>query len=199
MSQKGTQIHVFLCVLTFFLHFHLYRITNSLSSGMSRSLESVLGGGGPRAQNVGMVRVDQHGKLMPPAMTAQSVVTPQDPRRFSEASIIPPPRPPPPNLKHLKPQRRPTVQRLPHGTSWPPPGVLSPPPQQPPPQPFMGGSNLTKMAHMARSTPQLDECDSKERERPRDRDRDKSSHIYSTKDSLISQVYGGYCHFILFV
>lgn len=159
-------------------------------AGMSRSLESVLSGGRPRAHTVGMVRVDQHGKLIPPVMVARSVVTPQDPRRFSEASIIPPPRPPPPNLKRLnmKPQRRPTIQQVPHGIPWPPPGVMSPPPQQPPPQPVMGGGNLVKMAHMARSTPQLDECDSKERERPRDRGRDKSPHIYSSRDTLISQV-----------
>lgn len=154
-------------------------------AGMSKSLESVIGGGRPRAHTVGVVRVDQHGKLMPPV--ARSVVTPQDPRRFSEASIIPPPRPPPPNFKRPT-QRRPTIQQLPHGTSWPPPGVLSPPPQQPPPQPVMGVSNLAKMTHMARSTPQLDECDSRERERHRDRDRDKSPHIYSTKDTLVSQV-----------
>ncbi|KAJ0055548.1 hypothetical protein NL108_005374, partial [Boleophthalmus pectinirostris] len=92
-----------------------------------------------------------------------------------EASIIPPPRPPPPNLKRLnmKPhQRRPNIQQIPQ-SSWPPPGVLSPPPQQPPPQPFTGGGNLVKMAHMARSTPQLDDCDSKERERPRD----KAPHV----------------------
>lgn len=160
-------------------------------SGMSKSLESVLGGGGrPRANTVGVVRLDQHGKLMPPVMAARSVVTPQDPRRFSEASIVPPPRPPPPNFKrlNLKPQRHPTIQQLPHGTSWAPPGVLSPPSQQPPPQRVMGGSNLAKMTHLARSTPQLDESDSREKERPRDRDREKSPHIYSTKDTLVSQV-----------
>ncbi|XP_033839485.1 non-receptor tyrosine-protein kinase TNK1 [Periophthalmus magnuspinnatus] len=157
-------------------------------SGLSLSLESVLGGGRPRAHTVGMIRVDQHGKLMPPAMTAHSVVTPQDPRRFSDASIMtpssnPPPRPPPPNFKrpNQKPQKRPNLQQIPQG-SWPPPGVLSPPPHQPPPQPFMGGSNLTKMAHMARSTPQLDECDSK------DRPRDKAPQVYNTKDALIAQV-----------
>lgn len=156
-------------------------------AGMSRSLESVLGGGRPRAHTVGVVRVDQHGKPIP-VMAARSVVTPQDPRRFSEASIVPPPRPPPPNLKrlNLKPQRRPTIQQISH--PWPSPGVMPPPQPQPPPQPVMGGGNLAKMAHMARSTPQLDECDSRERERPRDREREKAPHIYSTKDSLISTV-----------
>ncbi|CAL9694749.1 unnamed protein product [Knipowitschia caucasica] len=154
-------------------------------AGMSLSLESVLGGSRPRAHTVGVMRVDQHGKLMPPVMVANSVVTPQDPRRFSEASIVPPPRPPPPNLKRLnmKPQRRPPIQQAPPGTSWPPPGLISPPAQQPPPQSVTGG-NLMKMAQMARSTPQLDEPDSKERERPRE----KATNLYSTKDSLISQV-----------
>lgn len=151
-------------------------------AGMSRSLESVLGGGRPRAHTVGIVRVDQHGRVVPPVMAARSVVTPQDPRRFSEASIVPPPRPPPPNFKRfMKPHKLPS-------------GVMSQlaaavaPPQQPPPQPVMGGNNLAKMANMARSTPQLDECDSRERERSRDRDRDKSPHIYSSRDTLISQV-----------
>uniref|UniRef100_A0A3B4BHA4 non-specific protein-tyrosine kinase n=1 Tax=Periophthalmus magnuspinnatus TaxID=409849 RepID=A0A3B4BHA4_9GOBI len=135
-------------------------------SGLSLSLESVLGGGRPRAHTVGMIRVDQHGKLMPPAMTAHSVVTPQDPRRFSDASIMtpssnPPPRPPPPNFKrpNQKPQKRPNLQQIPQGSC-----------------------NLTKMAHMARSTPQLDECDSK------DRPRDKAPQVYNTKDALIAQV-----------
>lgn len=156
-------------------------------AGMSRSLESVLGGGRPHAHTVGVVRVDQHGKPIP-VMAARSVVTPQDPRRFSEASVVPPPRPPPPNFKrlNLKPQRRPTIPQMPHGTPWPPLGIMSPP--QPPPQPVMGGGNLAKMTHMARSTPQLDECDSRERDRPRDRDREKAPHIYCTKDSLISTV-----------
>ncbi|XP_072315269.1 non-receptor tyrosine-protein kinase TNK1 [Eucyclogobius newberryi] len=148
-------------------------------AGLSQSLESVVAGGRPRANTVGVVRVDRYGKLMPPA---QSVVTSQDPRRFSEASIVPPARPPPPNFKrpNTKPQKRPNFPQMPQGTSWPPPGVMSPPAHQPPPPPFMGGGNLAKMAQLARSTPQLDECDSKPRER--------TPHVYSTKDSLISQV-----------
>ncbi|KAK7909841.1 hypothetical protein WMY93_014525 [Mugilogobius chulae] len=167
-------------------------------AGLSQSLESVLGGGGrPRANTGGMIRVDQHGKLMPPVMVAQSVVAPQDRRRLSEASINPPPRPPPPNIRrpNMKPQKRPpAIQEIPQVPSWPPPGVLSPPAHHPPghhpppqlhlPQPVMGGSNLAKMSHMARSTPQLDECDSKEIDRPRG----KAPHVYSTKDTLISQV-----------
>lgn len=161
-------------------------------TGMSLSLESVLGGQRPRAHTVGAVRVDQHGRLLPPAMAAHSVVMQQDIRRFSEASIGPPPRPPPPNLKRLnvRPQRRPTIHPAP-GTTWPgqmgPPPHAQPQPQPPPPQ-ATGGSNLVKMAHMARSTPQLDEPDSREKDRERTRYREKSPHVRNTKDSLIAQV-----------
>lgn len=163
-------------------------------AGMSRSLESVLGGSRPRAQTVVGVRVDHQGRPLTGVMAARSVVTQQDPRRFSEASIIPPPRPPPPNLKRLnmKSQRRAPIQQIP-GSSWPPQVVLAPPmqpapvhPPQLPPQQVIGGSNLVKMAHMARSTPQLDETDN--RERTRDRYREKSPHVQHTRDSLISQV-----------
>lgn len=168
-------------------------------AGMSRSLESVLGGARPRAHTFATVRVDNQGKLMPPAL-ARSVVVQQDPRRFSEASIIPPPRPPPPNLKRLKPQvlardRRFTVQQVPApGSSWPPQVVLPAPSQpQPPPQLPQQGTNLAKMAHMARSTPQLDDCtDSRERDRERERARerewDKTPQVQHTRDALIAQV-----------
>lgn len=164
-------------------------------AGLSRSLESVLSGSRPRAQTVVGVRVDHQGRPLTGVMAARSVVTQQDPRRFSEASIIPPPRPPPPNLKRLnmKSQRRALVQQIP-GSSWPPQVVLAPPmipapvhPPQPPPQQVVGGSNLVKMAHMARSTPQLDEA-ADNRERTRDRYREKSPHVQHTRDSLISQV-----------
>ncbi|XP_019951204.2 non-receptor tyrosine-protein kinase TNK1 [Paralichthys olivaceus] len=163
-------------------------------AGMSQSLESVLSGHRPRAHTVGVIRVDQQGRLMPP-MAAHSLLMQQDTRRFSEASIPPPPRPPPPNLKRLnKSQRRPMVNPPP-GASWPSQLILAPPPQPPPqpqpqhqPQPGVGGSNLAKMANMARSTPQLDEADNRERERERIRDREKSPHGQNTRDSLIAQV-----------
>ncbi|XP_029310776.1 non-receptor tyrosine-protein kinase TNK1 [Cottoperca gobio] len=148
-------------------------------AGMSQSLESVVGGR-PRANTVGAIRVDQHGRLMPPVQ--------QDPRRFSEASMAPPPRPPPPNLKrfNMKPQRRPIVNPVP-GNPWPPQVGLVPPSQtqlqpqpnsQHPPQQGIGGSNLAKMSHMARSTPQLEDyTDGRERDRVRD-----------PKDGLTTQV-----------
>ncbi|XP_039997417.1 non-receptor tyrosine-protein kinase TNK1 isoform X2 [Xiphias gladius] len=165
-------------------------------AGMTQSLESVMSGNRPRAHTVGAVRLDQQGRIMPPVMAARSVVMQQDPRRFSEASINPPPRPPLPNLRRLniKSQRRPTLSPAP-GTSWPTQVVPTPPaqPQLPPqpqhqPQQGVGGSNLAKMSHMARSTPQLDDyADSRERDRERERirDREKSPHV---QNSLITQV-----------
>lgn len=163
-----------------------------MSSGLSQSLESVLGGPRPQANTVGMVRVDQQGRLVPPVMAARSVLMQQDPRRFSEASINPPPRPPLPNLKrlNLKAQRKPVVHSAP-STSWPSQLVLSPPAQSQQPQQNFGGSNLAKMANLARSTPQLDEyTDNRERDRERERvrDREKSPHIQNPRDSLVAQV-----------
>ncbi|XP_042368560.1 non-receptor tyrosine-protein kinase TNK1 [Plectropomus leopardus] len=169
-------------------------------TGMSRSLESVLSGHRPRAHTVGAVcRVDQQGRLMPPVITAGSMVM-QDPRRFSEASIAPPPRPPPPNPKRLnmKPQRRPTIHPMP-GSPWPPHPIHVGPPLAPfplpqpqahhPPPQGAGGSNLAKMTHMARSTPQLEDyTDNRERDRERDRVRDKSPQVHNMRDSLIAQV-----------
>lgn len=165
-----------------------------MSSGISRSLESVVNGHRPRSQTVGVVRVDQQGRLVPPLAAAHSVVMLQDPRRFSEASIVPPPRPPPPNLKRFN--QKSSQRRTPalHVPTWPPPAVPAPavqtqPQQQQQPQQGAAGSNLTKMAHITRSTPQLDDpIDSRERERERERGRD---HVQSNKDNLISQVRDG--------
>lgn len=145
---------------------------------MSQSLESVLSGQRPRSQTVTTVRVDQQGRLLPPVMAAHSVVMQKDPRRFSEASIGPPPRPPPPNLKRLiKSQRRPVVLPVP-GAQWPPHMVMAAQPQ-----PQQSTSNLAKMTQMARSTPQLDDnMDGRERSR------EKPHHLQNTRDSLVSQV-----------
>ncbi|XP_029944401.1 non-receptor tyrosine-protein kinase TNK1 [Salarias fasciatus] len=173
-------------------------------TGMSLSLESVMSGPRPRAHTFGEVRVDQHGRLLPPGMAAvaRSVAPQQDPRRFSEASIAPPPRPAPPNLKrgNVRSQRR-TPQfpppAPPPGTSWPPqmvPVAAGPPPHPhplPPPQQAFAGSNLGRMAHMARSTPQLDEPDTRDRERERERERryrEKSPHVHGSRDAVVAQI-----------
>ncbi|XP_030609710.1 non-receptor tyrosine-protein kinase TNK1 isoform X2 [Archocentrus centrarchus] len=164
-------------------------------AGLAQSLESVLGGHRPRAHTVGVLRVDQHGKPIPPVMAAHGLMMQQDPRRFSEASIVPPPRPPLPNIKALKKlQRRPIVNNA-SGTSWPQQMVSShlmqtqPQPQlQPHPQQPVGGSNLLKMSQLARSTPQLDEyTESRERDRERIREREKMSHVQNTS-VIIAQV-----------
>lgn len=153
------------------------------SAGLSRSLESVVSGPRPRSQTVASVRVDQHGRLVHPAMAAHSVVMQKDPRRFSEASIGPPARPPAPNLKrmNMKSQRRPAGHPVP-GAVWPVHMVM-PPAVQPQPQQGVGGSNLVKLTHMARSTPQLDEVTDS-----RERSREKPPHVQNTRDSLIAQV-----------
>ncbi|XP_054656395.1 non-receptor tyrosine-protein kinase TNK1 [Dunckerocampus dactyliophorus] len=161
-------------------------------SGFSRSLESVLSGHQSRSQPVGPPKVDHQGR--PPVGAARSVVVQQDHRRLSEASIQAPPRPPPPNFKRFnwKAQRRPTVHPPLSGSSWLPQVVLvassssAPPPlPQYPPPPVVGSTNLAKMSHMARSTPQLDDqVDGRERVR----EREKPSYAQYTRDNLISQV-----------
>ncbi|XP_029382839.1 non-receptor tyrosine-protein kinase TNK1 [Echeneis naucrates] len=170
-------------------------------AGMTRSLESVLSGPRPQAHTVGGPRVDQQGRLMHPALAAPSLVMQQDPRRFSESNIMPPPRPPPPNLRglNISSQRRRPVNPAPVG-HWPPQVGPAPPtqpqaqPQPPPqlqPQPGVGGSNLAKMAVMARSTPQLDDHTDnrgRDRERERVREREKSPHVQKTRESLIAHV-----------
>uniref|UniRef100_A0A4W5PKY4 Tyrosine kinase, non-receptor, 1 n=1 Tax=Hucho hucho TaxID=62062 RepID=A0A4W5PKY4_9TELE len=150
-------------------------------SGMTRSLESVLGDPQSWTPTVVGVRVD------PRRGPAHSVVMQQDIRRFSEASINPPPRPPPPNPKNFKiPQvvirdQRPTA---------------NPAPAQPQPQPLqtMGGSNLGKMAHMARSTPALDNYGDKERDQEKERvarERERERYppqVQRTREAVIAQV-----------
>lgn len=160
-----------------------------VSSGMSRSLESVLSGPPPRGQTSGVLRVDQHGRLPPQVMMAHSVMMPPDIRRMSEASINPPPRPPLPNLKHLhirglkKPPAYPAS-----AASWGTQFAAQKPAQTQlqtqlqPPQGAATGSNLVKMAQLNRSTPQLDE---EPRERDRTREREK---LQSQRDALVAQV-----------
>ncbi|XP_054880382.1 non-receptor tyrosine-protein kinase TNK1 [Poeciliopsis prolifica] len=155
-------------------------------AGMSRSLESVLGGHRPKPQTTAPFRVDQQGRLMAHAMVAQSMMVPKDPRRLSEANLPAPPRPPLPNLARLNPrtQRKPPAPVAP---SWPSQMILSPPSQQTqppvlfPPQQGMLNSNPVKMSQMARSTPQLDDDQ-------RERAREKPPYPQNTKESLVAQV-----------
>ncbi|XP_016526530.1 non-receptor tyrosine-protein kinase TNK1 [Poecilia formosa] len=155
-------------------------------AGMSQSLESVLSGSRPKPQTSGPFRVDQQGRLIAPAMVAQSVMVQKDPRRLSEANLPAPPRPPLPNLARVNPrnQRKPPAQ-APAPSPWPSQMILSPPPQQtqPPVQFPPQQGNLVKMSQMARSTPQLDDD-----QRERSRDREKLSYTQNTKESLVAQV-----------
>uniref|UniRef100_A0A4W5QF96 Tyrosine kinase, non-receptor, 1 n=1 Tax=Hucho hucho TaxID=62062 RepID=A0A4W5QF96_9TELE len=171
-------------------------------SGMTRSLESVLSG--PQSRTVGGVKVDPRRGPLPSAMVARSVVVQQDPHRFSEASINPPPRPLPPNLKRVK------IPQVALIRVWrpvnPSPGSLWPPqpqkhPQQQilqPPQPqlqqTMGGSDLGKMAHMARPNPALDDYGEKERDQEKEwvvRERERERYppqVQHTREAFIAQV-----------
>lgn len=168
-----------------------------VSSGMSRSLETVLSGSGSEDQAIDVVRSGPGNRLVPPG--AQSMVH-QDPRRFSEASIIAPLRPPLPNIKRFIPksqsQRRPPTV-APQASNWSPHIIISPPQQQshlqlhPSQAQFVGVSNLVNMSPMARSSPQLDDnTDNREKNREKDRvrERDKSPQVPHTKESLVSQV-----------
>lgn len=154
------------------------RLTCVVSSGMSRSLESVLSGHPARGQTPGAVRVDQHGRLLPPVMESNSVMMPRDPRRMSEASVNPPPpRPPLPNLKHLhiKAQKKPPMYPA-SATSWMPQFPAQKPAQTQPSQGAATGSNLIKMSQMNRSTSQLNE-DSRERDRTREQEKLQSQNL----------------------
>uniref|UniRef100_A0A3P9KN01 Tyrosine kinase non receptor 1 n=1 Tax=Oryzias latipes TaxID=8090 RepID=A0A3P9KN01_ORYLA len=147
-------------------------------AGMSRSLESVLSGRPSRGQTPGAVRVDQHGRLLPPVMESNSMMMPRDPRRMSEASVNPPPpRPPLPNLKHLhiKAQKKPPMYPA-SATSWMPQFPAQKPAQTQPSQGAATGSNLIKMSPMNRSTSQLNE-DSRERDRTREQEKLQSQNL----------------------
>ncbi|XP_035263543.1 non-receptor tyrosine-protein kinase TNK1 [Anguilla anguilla] len=157
-------------------------------AGISRSLESVLGGAQHGGQGGWGRMENRRPGPKPPSHPFQ------DPRRLSDAGCGPPPRPPPPNIKRPKPLVQ-IRERKPNVNSGP--GMWPPQQQQPPQQQTMGVSNLTKMAHMARSTPQLDDFGEKEKDRERERDREKERerereryppHVQNEKAALIAQV-----------
>ncbi|KAG5260943.1 hypothetical protein AALO_G00298250 [Alosa alosa] len=161
-------------------------------SGMSRSLESVLGSQqnkdrGSHSEG----RPDARRPPIPASVAGGHFV--QDPRRFSEASIVPPPRPPPPNFK---PSKYPVLVRdRRHAAAQGPPQMWAPPPPQhpqllqPQPQHGPGGGNLVRMAPMARSTPLLDDGGGGDKDRETERSRDKyPPHVQLDKEGLIRQV-----------
>lgn len=162
-------------------------LSYSQSSGISRSLESVLGDsqdkgrgpGGNAAQRADPRRLMQCNLM-------------QDPRRFSDAVVIPPARPPPPNFKCTSPpntgfkcvktqvmiqDRRPV-----NSAGWVPHTHSQLQFQFQPQQQCLGSSNLARMAHLAKSSPQLDDGPEKE---------EKAKERYPPqvdKEAIIAQV-----------
>ncbi|KAI7814484.1 non-receptor tyrosine-protein kinase TNK1 [Triplophysa rosa] len=146
-------------------------------SGMSRSLESVLGGA--QDEDIGNAAQSGHRKQLSP-----------DPRRFSDAVVNPPPRPPPPNLKRIKPlmnHDRRTVNPL-AGAWTPPPHHLQLQFQHQPQQQCFGSNNLARMAHLAKSSPQLDDDLEKEKERDKEREREKGQERYPPQVNKVAVI-----------
>ncbi|XDV18463.1 hypothetical protein PO909_024156 [Leuciscus waleckii] len=130
-------------------------------SGISISLESILDVSKDKGQGAG-----GNGAQRPdPRRLMQSNLM-RDPRRFSDAVVIPPPRPPPPSIKCIsppttifKPQMMFHDRRTANPAVWTP--QTHPQPQTQfqfqPQQQCLGTNNLVRMAHLAKSSPQLDD------------------------------------------
>ncbi|KAG1955508.1 activated CDC42 kinase [Pimephales promelas] len=168
-------------------------------SGISMSLESILDvsqGKGQGAGGNGAQRPD-------PRRLMQSNLI-KDPRRFSDAVVIPPPRPPPPSIKCISP---PTTsfktQMMFHDRRTANPAGLTPQThpqtqlQFQPQQQCLGTNNLLRMAHLAKSSPQLDDGFEKEKDREKEqekekeREREKGRERYPpqvNKEAVIAQV-----------
>ncbi|KAK2913704.1 hypothetical protein QQF64_030525 [Cirrhinus molitorella] len=168
-------------------------------AGISRSLESVLGGPQDKGRGPASQRADPRRLMQNNLM--------QDPRRFSDAIVIPPPRPPPPaikcisppntGLKSVKPQMMIQDRRPVNLAGWAPQthSQLQFQFQFQPQQQCLGNSNLARMAHLASSSPLLDDGPEKEREREREqekeREREKAKERYPPqvdKEAVIAQV-----------
>lgn len=164
-------------------------------SGVSRSLESILGASQDKGRGAG-----GNGAQRPDPRRLMQGNLMRDPRRFSDAVVIPPPRPPPPSIKCISP---PTTsfkpQMMIHDRRTVNPAGWTPHPQlqfqfQPQQQCF-GTNNLARMAHLAKSSPQLDDGLEKEKEREkeqeREREREKGRERYPPqvdKEAVITQV-----------
>ncbi|KAK3546496.1 hypothetical protein QTP70_026342 [Hemibagrus guttatus] len=154
-------------------------------AGMSRSLESVMGLPQNKGQG-GNGNFAQRANERKPISSAHI----QDPRRFSDASgINPPQRPPPPNFKRLKHQnmifdRRAPGNPVPASCIFPPP---HPNTQFPPQQQARGPTNLTKMAHLAKSSPQLDSDKEMEKERERAKEKERVRERYPPQQNQVDK------------
>lgn len=177
-------------------------VSYSQSSGISRSLESVLGG----PQDKGRGSGGNAAQRADPRRLMQSNLM-QDPRRFSDAIVIPPARPPPPSFKcisppntvfkFVKPQMMIQDRRPVNPAGWAPQthSQLQFQFQFQPQQKCLANSNLARMAHLAKSSPQLDDGPEKERERDKEqekeREREKAKERYPPqvdKEAVIVQV-----------
>ncbi|XP_067299054.1 non-receptor tyrosine-protein kinase TNK1 [Pseudorasbora parva] len=164
-------------------------------SGLSISLESILGVSQDKVHGAGgntALRPD-------PRRLMQSNLM-KDPRRFSDAVVIPPPRPPPPNIKCISP---PTTsfktqmmihdRRIVNSAQTHP--QLQTQFQFHPQQQCFGTNNLVRMAHLAKSSPQLDDglekVKEREKEQEKEREREKGRERYPPqvdKEAVIAQV-----------
>ncbi|XP_016339656.1 activated CDC42 kinase 1-like [Sinocyclocheilus anshuiensis] len=168
-------------------------------AGMSRSLESVpgvpqdngRGAGGNAAQRPDPRRHMQSNLL-------------QDPRRFSDVIVVPPSRLPPPSFKCIsppntgfkcvKPQMMIHDRRPVNPAGWAPQTHSQLQFQFQQQQQCLVNSNLARMTHLAKSSPQLDDGPEKEKEREeqeKEREREKAKERYPPqvdKEAVIAQV-----------
>uniref|UniRef100_A0A9J7Y322 Tyrosine kinase, non-receptor, 1 n=1 Tax=Cyprinus carpio carpio TaxID=630221 RepID=A0A9J7Y322_CYPCA len=165
-------------------------------AGMSRSLESVLGVPQDKGQGAG----GNAAQRPDPRRLMQSNLL-QDPRRFSDAIVVPPSRPPPPSFKCISPPNTGfkcvKPQMMIHDRRPVNPGGWAPQThsqlqfrfqQQ---QQCLGNSNLARMTHLAKSSPQLDDGPEKEKEQEKEREREKAKERYPPqvdKEAVIAQV-----------
>uniref|UniRef100_A0A672PI39 Activated CDC42 kinase 1-like n=1 Tax=Sinocyclocheilus grahami TaxID=75366 RepID=A0A672PI39_SINGR len=163
-------------------------------AGMSRSLESVLGVPQDKGRGAG-----GNPQRPDPRRLVQSNLL-QDPRRFSDAIIVPPSRPPPPSFKCIsppntsfkcvKPQKMIHDRRPVNPAGWAPQTHSQLQFQFQQQQQCLWNSNLARMTHLAKSSPQLDDGPEKEKEQEKEREREKAKERYPQvdKEAVIAQV-----------
>ncbi|XP_026122836.1 activated CDC42 kinase 1 [Carassius auratus] len=166
-------------------------------AGISRSLESVLGGSQDKGRGPGGNAAQ---RADPRRLMQRNVM--QDPRRFSDAIVTPPARPPPPNfksisqqntgLKCVKPQIMIQDRRPVNPAGWGPQthSQLQFQFQFHPQQQCLGNNNLARMAHLAKSSPQLDDGPETEKERDKEQERERERRYppQVDKEAVIAQV-----------
>lgn len=166
-------------------------------SGISISLESILGVSQDKGQGAG-----GNAAQRPDPRRLMQMNLMRDPRRFSDAVVIPPSRPPPPSIKCISPPTTSfNTQMMIHDRRNPAGWTPQTHPQQQtqfqfhPQQQCLGSNNLVRMAHLAKSSPQLDDGLEKEKEREKEqekeREREKGRERYPPqvdKEAVIAQI-----------